>query len=315
MRRTGFGIVANWLGGSHAGYNFGLWSEEGAAAVSAMGHRSFQRALGAALPDADAAILRQIPFEHDGMAQPLTMLPRLASAVMGYSVSLEGGMDGVIARSGGGARRRRARSKERRMADIAPVSQRILTDHAEIDAALAFFAREKALRLAEQGLPDVFAQPGVMDFFSALAHRSVGSAEPLLQLSLYEVGGIPRAIIGSGIDRGRVNLYILTYSRDDMTPHSPGQVLMYKHIEETAAAGATVFDFGVGQELYKDSWADAKIPLFDAYLSFTTRGAAIAATARLQDAAKNALRDNETVRALVRGLRGGDKQPAEAGND
>ena len=295
--------LAHWLGGSHSGYNFGLWSRESINLMPLLGRTGIRKMLRDALAGVDGALLQRIPHAHDGVACPLATLASQPSAVMGYAVSLEGGMDQVITRTSGGARRRRARSKERRMADIAPVELGILDDPVRSHAALEFFAEQKALRLAEQGLPNVFAEPGVMDFLHDLVDRSVGLREPLLQITRLDVGGKTRAVIGSGVHAGRVNLYILTYSHDEMLPHSPGQVLMYRHIEESCEAEREVFDFGVGYELYKESWADAHIQLCDGYAAFTTLGRAAIAAAWVADGAKGLLRRNEKLWTAVKALR------------
>jgi len=312
VRRHGAARLAQWLGGSHSGYNFGLWSRECAALLPRLGRGGIRAMLRRALPGVDGAVLERIPHDLDGIASPLAAITSLPSPVIGYSVSLEGGMDEVITRTGGGARRRRARSKERRMADIAPVRHGILADPAGIEAALEFFAEQKALRLAEQGLPNVFAEPGVMDFFRELARRSAGMREPLLQITTFDVGGTTRAVIGSGVHAGRVNLYILTYVHDEMLPHSPGQVLMYRHIEESCEAGRRFFDFGVGYELYKESWADARIALSDGYVALTPVGVAAVGALWLRDGAKTLLRRNEKLWAALKSLRKRDAADAEA---
>ena len=176
IARQGSLRVARWLGGSHSGYNFGLWSREAADAVARLGRGALERMLKEALPGVDGAVLVRMPHAHDGVAQPLAALSTLPSAVQGYSVSLEGGMDAVIARTNGGARRRRARSKERKMAEIGAVAHGVIRDPAAVAEALDFFAEQKALRLAEQGLPNVFGAPGVMDFLNDLAVRSAAAA-------------------------------------------------------------------------------------------------------------------------------------------
>lgn len=303
IRKHGPARLAHWLGGSHSGYNFGLWSRESVGLVPMLGRTGIRRMLREALAGVDGAVLQRIPHMHDGVVCPLAALTSRPSAVMGYSVSLEGGMEQVITRTGGGARRRRARSKERRMGEIGPVDAAVADDPAKAHAALRFFAEQKALRLAEQGLPNVFAEPGVMDFLHDMTDRSFGMQEPLLQVAYLDVGGKTRAVIGSGVHAGRVNLYILTYIHDDVLPHSPGQVLMYRHIEESCEAGREVFDFGVGYELYKESWADARILLCDGYVAFTPLGRAAVGAAWVADGAKGMLRSNERLWAMLKSLR------------
>lgn len=311
IERIGPLRIARWLGGSHSGYNFGLWSREAADMLPRLGRAGIVDMLRRALPDVDGAVLERIPFEHDGVGQPLAAIPLLRSPVEGYSVSLDGGMDAVIARTGGKARRRRARSKERRMAQFGNVEHGIITDIEEAHAALDFFAEQKAMRLAEQGLPNVFGRPGVMHFLNDLLDRSVGQREPLLQITGYRVAGKLRAVVGSGVHNGRVNVYILTLIHDETLPHSPGQVLMYRHVEECCERGYRHFDFGVGYELYKESWADTRHALFDGYLSFTAKGAAFIGAIKLREQGKLLLRRNARLWKLLKALRNRDVARAE----
>jgi len=315
VARQGSMRVARWLGGSHSGYNFGLWSREAADAVARLGRGTLERMLREALPGVDGAVLLRMPLVHDGIAQPLAALSTMPSSVQGYSVGLEGGMDAVIGRTNGGARRRRARSKERKMAEIGDVVHGVVRDPAIIGETLDFFAKQKALRLAEQGLPNVFGEPGVMEFLGNLAARSAGLREPLLQITQYRVADRLRAVVGSGVHNGRVNVYILTLVHDETLPHSPGQVLMYRHIEESCEAGQKVFDFGVGYELYKESWADTVHHLVDGYAAFTPRGTLALGAVRLGERAKALLRRNETLWKRLKALRPGGRAAAQGRHD
>jgi CelD/BcsL family acetyltransferase involved in cellulose biosynthesis len=306
-RRMGPFRIAEFLGGGHSGYNFGLWSLEGAAFVSALPRDELVAGLGAAL-NTDAMLLRRLPPALDGVAQPLAALGWRPSDMSGYSMSLEGGMDAVIARSGGGARRRRANQKERRMREQGAVEIGRARDLGEAFAALDFFAREKALRLAEQGLHNPFAEPGTLDFLRELARRSDGASEPLLEMHSLAVDGRLRAVVGTGVHRDRVALQILTFIHDETLPHSPGQVLLYRQIEASADAGRAVYDFGIGQEAYKDSWADTVQPLRDHFAAFTPAGRLLLASLRVGGGLRAALRDNPVAGRLVRAWRSRDSE-------
>lgn len=299
VRRAGPVRIAEFLGGSHSGYNFGLWSLEGAAQMRAL---PLAARLGEAL-GVDVAVLRRMPSRLAGIDQPLASLPSRPSDVAGYSVSLEGGMESLLGRTGGGARRRRANQKERRMRELGPVLCGPAGDLATGFAALDFFAEEKARRLAEQGLRNPFAEEGAMEFLRELVRRSAGLADPLLQMHVLSVDGKTRAVIGTGAHRGDVTLQILTYSRDEMQPHSPGQVLLYRNIEASAEAGRAVYDFGVGQEGYKDSWADTAHTLNDHFAAFTPAGHLALASLRLRGEVRAALRGNPLASGLMRAWR------------
>src|SRR5260370_9849706 len=60
--------------------------------------------------------------------------------------------------------RRRLKGKERKLQTLAGYRYHVATDNADIKRLLDWFFRVKPLRMAEQRLPNVFAEPGVEDF-------------------------------------------------------------------------------------------------------------------------------------------------------
>jgi CelD/BcsL family acetyltransferase involved in cellulose biosynthesis len=305
VRRAGLTRVAEPLGGTHSGYNFGLWSLAGAAQVAALPRSELIRRLGEAV-GADGMILRRVPGEMNGMTQPLSALGSADSAVSGYATSLEGGIEALLARTGGGARRRRANQKERRLREMGAIDIGAAADMAGVNAALDFYAEQKALRLAEQGLENPFAEPGTMEFLRELARRSLGSPEPVLELITLALDGRIRAVLGAGVHGGCVSLQILTFIHDETYPHSPGQLLLYRHIEKSCTDGRAVYDFGIGQEGYKDSWSDTIHRLSDHYAAFGHTGAVAMAALRARDGAKSMLRNNPLAVRMVGRWRGRD---------
>ncbi len=303
IRSHGPARCAEWIGGAHAGYNFGLWSPEAAAVVAAMERNSLMRLFADALRGVDCAVLERMPREHDGMWQPLAALPHMPSASEGYSFSLNADFDELLSTRGGGARKRKIRYKERKMKAVGALAAGTVRDFDQAEAALDFFAREKPLRLAEQGKSNSFGQPGVMDFFHDLLVRSAGKQEPLLEMSRLSVGGTTRAVIGSGIFNGRINIYFMTYVHDELMAQSPGQVLTFHHIEECCARGLADYDLGIGYEQYKETWCDETHALDDAYVGFTPLGRATVAAFRGTEAAKNRLRQHRELWSRLKTMR------------
>ncbi|MBZ9674369.1 GNAT family N-acetyltransferase [Mesorhizobium sp. ES1-1] len=306
ISRTGPVRIATWIGGKHSGYNFGLWSAEAIAAMAPLTRRDVETMLASAL-DADCAVLTRTPQLHDGVAHPLGRLPRSPSSTEGYAFELTGGFQAVLKRTDGAGRRRGVRTKERRLGEAGGVEYLTSLDPAHGHAALEFFFEQKALRLAEQGKPNSFDEPGVKDFFRDLVGRSQAMDEPLLEMTALSVGGKMRAVRGAGIHRGRLNGYFMTFARDELVSHSPGHVLLFRHIEACCERGMAVYDCGVGYEDYKMSWCDIVIELDDAYAAFTPLGSAMIATIRLSHAMKARARQNnflwrrlKTMQALLR---------------
>lgn len=294
IARRGPVRVAGWIGGNHSSYNFGLWSPEAVAAMAGLKRAGIERMLGSALADADCAVLERTPKFHNGAAQPLAALASSPSPTEGYSFELIGGFDAVLKRTDGAARRRRVRTKERRMAEIGPIRYGVVHDPAQARAALDFFFEQKELRLAEQGKPNSFTGP-VKSFFHDLLERSRGMAEPLLEMTELSVGDRLRAVRGAGIHHGRLNGYFMTFARDDVVAHSPGSVLLFRHIEECCERGLAAYDLGVGYEDYKTHWCDIIHELDDTYAAFTPLGSAAIAAIRAGQGVKARLRRHKAL--------------------
>lgn len=306
--------VATWIGGNHSSYNFGLWSHEAAAVMASMRRTQIEAMLRAALDGVDYAVLRRMPRIHDDMAQPLAALSRSPSHTEGYSFALAGGFAAVLQKRNGGSRQRKIQSKERKMREAGVLEYGTVRSLERGNAALDFFFEQKALRLAEQGQLNSFGAPGVTDFFRDLLDRSRHMSEPLLEMAELRVGGKICAVIGSAIHRKRVNVYFMTFARDELAPQSPGQVLTFRQIAECCERGMAAYDLGVGFEDFKTHWCDVIHELDDAYVPLTSRGNAAIAAIQLGRAATDQLRRNPFLWQRLKWLRTYLARHAFAGN-
>ncbi len=74
--------------------------------------------------------------------------------------------------------RRRLKGKERKLSALPGYHYRVATTDAEIGRLLDAFFRIKPLRMAEQKLPDVFADPGVEDFIRGVCPDTARQRRP-----------------------------------------------------------------------------------------------------------------------------------------
>ncbi|MEI9409367.1 GNAT family N-acetyltransferase [Mesorhizobium salmacidum] len=248
------------------------------------------------------------------MAQPLAALSRSPSHTEGYSFALAGGFAAVLQKRNGGSRQRKIQSKERKMREAGVLEYGTVRSLERGNAALDFFFEQKALRLAEQGQLNSFGAPGVTDFFRDLLDRSRHMSEPLLEMAELRVGGKICAVIGSAIHRKRVNVYFMTFARDELAPQSPGQVLTFRQIAECCERGMAAYDLGVGFEDFKTHWCDVIHELDDAYVPLTSRGKAAIAAIQLGRAATDQLRRNPFLWQRLKWLRAYLARHAVAGN-
>lgn len=295
ISKVGPARVATWIGGRHSGYNFGLWHPRAVEVMASLKRHDIEEMLAAALGTVDCALLARVPRYHDGMLQPLASLARRPSPTEGYSFVLPDDFGTALKRADGSSRGRKIRKKERSLAEAGPLFYGTAQDSSRAHAALDFFFEKKAVQLAEQGKVNGFAELGVRSFFHELIERSQGMKEPLLEMTELSIGGKMRAAFGAGVHHGRLNGYFMSFAKDDLERHSPGSVLLFRHVEESCRRGLTAYDLGVGYERYKTQWCDIVHELDDVYASFTSVGSAIVATAQLGQAMKAQISRNASL--------------------
>ncbi|MEJ8573730.1 GNAT family N-acetyltransferase [Microbaculum marinum] len=282
--------VASWPGGKFANYNLGLYDRKMAPALD-------EPALNAILDrlrDAgrvDALSLRNQPEVWQGIRNPLLNLPNQPSPSFGYSLALRPDFKALYAELRSGSTRKKLRRSENRIeSEYGSCTLRHVETREEVDRIIDAFIEQKAERMRERSLPNVFAVPGVMDLFRELAVRGLGTREPLLDLYWLDAGGQVAATWAGTAAGGRLCGIFNSFDMGDLAQHQPGEVLLRDLLESCCARGLTDFDLGVGEASYKDSWCPRTDRLFDSFLPLSAAGrlhsAAAMSTYRLKRAAK-----------------------------
>jgi CelD/BcsL family acetyltransferase involved in cellulose biosynthesis len=262
--------VARFVGGSHANHNLPIFCASKVDLLDPATIRGWL-AEAARLAGIDVFVFERQPVAWEGVANPLAAVGGRPSPTLAQDVDLAQGFEALLARHNGAGKRKKLRQKEKILAaagDYEIVSSR---DPETCRALLEVFFAQKAARLKEQGITDPFGSAEARRFFSLLAEYGA-RPDPVIEIAALKAGGAVRAVFGFGVRRSRVSLMILSFSQDDLTRASPGETLLFRLMERFAGAGVTAVDFGVGRERYKDSWADAEIPLVDNILAMTAAG-------------------------------------------
>jgi CelD/BcsL family acetyltransferase involved in cellulose biosynthesis len=153
--------IANFMGGKHTTFTMALWSRDFAmeathadldALISAIRERS----------EADVLAFHQQPLRWQEMPNPMALLPRQASANDCPLMTIVPNAPPTAQISH--SLRRRLKGKERKLKLLPGYRYHVATDDAEIEQLLDAFFRIKPQRMAEQKLPNVFAEPGTDDF-------------------------------------------------------------------------------------------------------------------------------------------------------
>src|SRR3981189_2255568 len=153
--------IACFMGGKHATYNMALWDRDFAADATAADLEALISGI-RQRSEADVLALDQQPLRWGDLPNPMALLPNQASAndCPLMTIVPDEPPTALISSSF----RRRLKGKERKLQTLSGYRYCVPATDAEIKRVLDWFFSIKPLRMAEQKLPNVFADPGVEDF-------------------------------------------------------------------------------------------------------------------------------------------------------
>src|SRR5262249_51696852 len=154
-----FGIrTARFMGGKHANFNMALWDRDFAAEATSADLDTLLSAI-RDLSAADVLALTQQPRSWSDLANPFAALPQQPSVNL-CPLPSRPATAAPTARVRNSFRRR-LKSKERKLQSLPGFRYHVAGSDAEIPRLLDWFFRTKPQRMAEQKLPNVFAESGV----------------------------------------------------------------------------------------------------------------------------------------------------------
>ncbi|MFS8044959.1 GNAT family N-acetyltransferase [Rhizobium sp. BR 314] len=308
---------AEFIGAQHSNINTGLFSTEflsngdltpaqTAATVAALRGK------------ADLAILRNVPLEWRGRKSPLGSLPAVENQNRAFQLpfleSFETSLKQVNAK-----RRRKKFKHQSRILDAKGGYEHVIATPDQEHALLDLFFRQKATRFKEAGLPDVFADaPTKATLHKLLRRQESASLDATLQMHALRLTGEHEGHVPAIAALSRKGDHVICQfaSIDEtLVPEaSPGELLFWLMIERLHKEGVALFDFGIGDQLYKRSWCPVETTQHDLLLPISAIGHAAATIQRGITQAKTAIKSNRKVYALIQRLRS-RRVAATAGTD
>jgi len=305
-RRVGPVTIAGFLGSKHACFNVGLWRRDAVGALTQTDIRAAFARMAASNEGVDLAVLLSQPLGWAGVANPFAFLRQQASAEDGTFLSIEAPVSGAapaVAKGLSPQMQSRLRIKERKLGKLAGYRYIQATSAADIDRLLDAFLALKAVHMTTQGLPNVFAEPGVPEFLRAACHVRLPGGRPLIEIHALEGGGEVLALYGATADEHRFSAMFNTYTLSQNARHSPGLILARHMLAACVERGLQSFDIGVGRAHYKSFFCKESEPLFDTFLPLTARGAMAAPVFRGIFAAKRVIKAKPALWGTVQHLR------------
>ena len=292
--------TASFMGGKHATFNMALWDREFAAGatsadldalISAIRERS----------EADVLALSQQPLSWRDVPNPMALLPHQASAndCPLMTIVPEEPPTARISNSF----RRRLKGKERKLQALPGYRCHVATADADVKRLLDWFFVIKPQRMAEQKLPNVFADPGVEEFVRAACMAPLAGGGRAIDIHALECDDEVIAIFAGVNDGHRFSIMFNTYTLSANSKYSPGLILMRDIVDHYAATGYRALDLGIGSDDYKRLFCKDDEPIFDSFIPLSLRGKLAAAAMSGVNRAKHLVKHNPALFELAQKLR------------
>jgi len=293
--------IARFMGGKHATFNMALWDREFAAEATAEDLDTLISAI-RERSGADVLALNQQPLRWRDSQNPMALLPHQASVNDCPLLTMVPGAEPASRISN--SFRRRLRSKERKLQALAGYRYGVAGTDAEIGRLLDAFFRIKPLRMAEQKLPNVFAEPGVEDFIRDACMKARTGGGHVIDMHALECDDEVIAIFAGVADENRFSMMFNTYTMSENSRHSPGLILMRYIIDHYAEHGYHALDLGIGSDEYKRQFCKGDEPIFDGFIPLSLRGKLAANAMSGINRAKHLVKHNQALFQIAQKLRG-----------
>jgi CelD/BcsL family acetyltransferase involved in cellulose biosynthesis len=304
-----FGVrVAAFMGGKHTTFNMPLWDRDFAARASA----ADLDALLAGLRDhgsADVLAFAQQPRRWGDVANPLALWPHQPSVNDCPVLLMPPGAAPTALLSN--SFRKRLKSKEKKLQALPGYRYMVAGSDAEIGELLDWFFRIKPVRMAEQKLPNVFAEPGVEQFVRAACMARLGCGHRAIEIHALRCDAEIIALFAGVADGARFSMMFNTYTLSENARWSPGLILMRSIIDHYAREGFRALDLGIGSDDYKRMFCKDDELIFDSFMPLTTRGQVAASAMAALARAKHAVKHSPALFRMALRLRGALQRRAE----
>jgi CelD/BcsL family acetyltransferase involved in cellulose biosynthesis len=292
--------TASFMGGKHATFNMGLWDRDFASEATQADLDMLTSAI-SDKSEADVLALTQQPLQWRDLPNPIALLPSqpCANDCPLMTIVPDEPPTARISNSF----RRRLKGKERKLQTLTGYRYHIATGDDEIKRLLDWFFRIKPQRMAEQKLPNVFAEPGVEDFIRGACLTPLARGGRVIDIHALECDDEVIAIFAGLADGHRFSMMFNTYTLSGNARYSPGLILMRDIIDYYAEHGYRALDLGIGSDDYKRLFCKGDEPIFDSFIPLSLRGKVAAAAMSGLNRAKHLIKHNPALLDMAQRLR------------
>lgn len=311
---------ASFIGTRFTNINTGLFDPAFLRQPSPMDAAQFGAKIIAALDGrADLIHLGNVPLSWRGLTHPLAGLCAIENQNHTFQLPLLGDFEATLAQVNAKRRRKKYRNQVRKLEAIGGFEHVIASGEDQKAWLLDLFFQQKAVRFEALGLPDVFHEPETQAFFQLLLQSENGGLDVPLELHALKLHGTQEGKIAAiaGLSRKGDHVICQFGSIDEsLAPEaSPGELLFWLMIEQCCAEGASLFDFGIGDQIYKRSWCPVETVQHDILLPVTAIGHLAATAERGLTRSKAAIKAHPQLYGFLQKLRARSTAPAREAED
>jgi CelD/BcsL family acetyltransferase involved in cellulose biosynthesis len=292
--------TACFMGGKHATFNMALWDRDFAAGAAAVDLDALISGIGARSA-ADMLALTRQPLRWRDLPNPMALLPSQPSVSDCPLMTIA--PDAPPTARISNSFRRRLKGKERKLQTLPGYRYGVAATDAEIKRLLDWFFLVKPPRMAEQKLPNVFAEPGVEDFVRGACMAPAPGGGRVIDIHALECDDEVIAIFAGVADGHRFSMMFNTYTMSDNSRYSPGLILMRNIVDHHAERGFRALDLGIGSDDYKRLFCKSDEPIFDCFIPLSPRGKMAAAAMSGINRAKHLVKHNPALLHMAQKLR------------
>ena len=291
--------VAGFMGGKHTTFNMALWDRDFACQASAADLTALLSGIRerSAL---DLLALTQQPLRWRDVSNPFARLPKQSSANDCPVLTMMPGAPPTDRMSS--SFRRRLKGKERKLTSPG-YRYHVANTDSEVTRLLDWFFRVKPLRMAEQKLPNVFAEAGVENFIRDTCLTRLAGGGRAIDIHALECDEEVIAMFAGVGDRHRFSMMFNTYTMSERSRYSPGLILMRNIMDHYAERGYGLLDLGIGSDDYKRQFCKTDEPIFDSFVALSSRGKLAAFAMAGASHTKRLVKRNEMLLHLAEKLR------------
>jgi CelD/BcsL family acetyltransferase involved in cellulose biosynthesis len=292
--------TVRFMGGKHASFNMALWDRDFAAATTRADLDALISAI-RARSEADVLALMQQPLGWRDLRNPMALLPNQPCANDCPLMIIAPDQPPTARISS--SFRRRLKGKERKLQTLPGYRYGVAATDDEIKRLLDAFFRIKPLRMAEQKLPNVFAEPGVEEFIRSACMTPLASGGRVINIHALECDEEVIAIFAGVADGHRFSMMFNTYTLSGSSRYSPGLILMRNIIDHYAERGYLALDLGIGSDDYKRLFCKSDEPIFDSFIPLSLRGKLAATAMSGINRTKHLVKHNQALFHMAQRLR------------